>query len=133
MATQLTTDSLYEIAKNMLFTLNAKAEAGPFLAAYDMRIQFNVTDGEPFYAVLRDGKLQSVEQGQIQNFSNHDDMEVFGQESGFRPVFEKRMSPATAMYYGKLTPRSERAKHCQAALTFTLLRIAQEANMITEL
>ena len=92
-----------------------------------MRVQFTVTDGgEPFYAVLRDGKLQSVEQGQAEGYSNREDFEVFGPEEGLRLVFEKRMSPATAMYYGKMTPRGERAKHCQVAVTYTLLRIAQD-------
>jgi hypothetical protein len=135
MATQVKTDDLIEMAKDMLCTLNEKPEAAPLLAAYDMRIQFNVLDGESFHAVLRDGRLQSVEHGRCEGFSNRDDLEVFGQEAGLRLVFEKRMSPATAMYYGKMTPRGERAKHCQVAVAYTLLRIAQEepTDMITQL
>ncbi len=126
-------EDLYELAERMLLRLNDKPEAAPFLAAYDMRIQFNVRDGSPFYAVLKDGKVQSVEQGQMENFSNRDDIELFGQESGFRLIFEKRATPATAMFYGRVTPKGERAKHCQAALTYTLLRIAQEPDWIAEL
>jgi hypothetical protein len=110
----------------MLATLNDKPEAAELLGAYDMRVQFTVTDGDPFYAVLRDGKVQSVEQGLVDGYSNREDFEVFGPEEGLRLVFEKRMSPATAMYYGKMTPRGERAKHCQVAVTYTLLRIAQD-------
>ena len=127
-------EELFELAKGMLSTLNEKPEAAPFLAAYDMRIQFTVLDGAPFYAVLREGKLQSVEQGAFDDFSNRDDIEVFGDEAGFRLVFERRVSPATAMYYGKMTPRGERGKHNQVAVTYRLLRIAQESDdMITEL
>lgn len=134
MATKVKTEDLFELAKEMLATLNDKREAAPLLAAYDMRIQFTVLDGESFHAVLRDGRLQSVEQGEVDDFSNRDDMEVFGEEDGFRLVFEKRMSPATAMYYGKVTPRGERAKHSQVAVTYTLLRIAQEPeDKITEI
>jgi len=127
--------SLFELAQEMLSTLNEKEEAAALLAAYDMQIKFTVTDGESFYATLRDGKLQSVEQGEPERFSNREDQEVFGAEAGLRPVFEKRMSPATAMYYGKMTPRGERAKHSQVAVTYTLLRIAQEEpkEMITTL
>jgi len=128
------TKDLFDLAQDMLSTLNDKPEAAPFLAAYDMRIQFNVLDGAPFYAVLRDGRLQSVEHGQLDDFSNRDDIGVFGDEAGFRLVFEKRASPATAMYYGKLTPRGERGKHCQVAVTYRLLRIAQEPeDMLSEL
>jgi hypothetical protein len=118
--------ALFEVAKAMLETLNGKPEAAPYLGAYDMRIQFNVLDATPFYAVLRDGRLQAVEPGMVEDFSNRDDIEVFGDEAGFRLVFEKRMSPATAMYYGKVTPRGERGKHSQVAVTYRLLRIAQE-------
>lgn len=133
MATQTQTEDLFELAKDMLLSLNEKPAAAPFLAAYDMRIQFNALDGEPFHAVLRNGRLQSVERGTFENFSNRDDMEVFGNEDGLRLVFEKRMSPAIAMYYGKLTPRGERGKHCQVAVTYRLLRLAQEPQaMITE-
>lgn len=133
MATQVKTEDLFELAKDMLSTLNEKPEAAPLLAAYDMRIQFKVLDGASFYAVLRGGGLQSVEQGEFDDFSNRDDLEVFGDEAGLRLVFEKRMSPATAMYYGKMTPRGERGKHCQVAVTYTLLRIAQEQeDMIAE-
>lgn len=135
MAAQVNTQQLLELAKDMLPTLNEKPEAAPFLAAYDMRIQFNVLDGTPFYAVLRDGRLERVAQGKFDDFSNRDDIEVFGSEAGFRLVFEKRMSPATAMYYGKMTPRSERGKHSQVAVTYRLLRIAQEPpdDIITQL
>ena len=126
MATDAASRDLFELAKEMLSTLNDKPEAAPLLAAYDTRIRFNVLDGQPFHAVLRGGKLQSVEQGDVDGFSNRDDVEVFGDEAGFRLVFERRASPATAMYYGKLTPRSDRGKHCQVAVTYTLLRIAQE-------
>ena len=127
----MTTSDLFELAREMLSTLNDKPVAAPFLAAYDMRIQFNVLDGEPFYAVLHDGRLQAVERGEVPGFSNRDDIEVFGQEAGFRPVFEKTMSPATAMYYGQLTPRGERGKHPQVAVTYRLLRIAQEPEPMT--
>jgi hypothetical protein len=126
MATDTNTGTLYELASEMLSSLNEKPEAAELLGAYDMRVQFTVTDGSPFYAVLRDGKLQSVEEGQAEGYSNREDFEVFGSEEGLRLVFEKRMSPATAMYYGKMTPRGERAKHCQVAVTYTLLRIAQD-------
>src|SRR5690348_11344549 len=124
---------LYELAKPMLLHLNDKPKAAPFLAAYDMRIQFDVRDGSPFYAVLKDGKVQAVEKGRMESFSNRDDIELFGQESGFRLIFEKQTTPATAMYYGKVTPRGERAKHCQAALAYTLLRMAQEPDLLAEL
>ena len=96
MATETATEDLYELARDLLFHLNEKAEAAPFLAAYDMRIQFNVRDGSPFYAVLKDGKVQNVDPGQVPSFSNRDDLELFGQEVGFRLVFEKRTTPATA-------------------------------------
>jgi len=133
MATQSVSEDLYELAKGFLLHLNDKPEAAPYLAAYDMRVQFDVRDGSSFYAVLRDGKVQSVEPGRFENFSNRDDIELFGQEDGFRLIFEKRTTPATAMYYGKVTPKGERGKHCQAALTYTLLRIGQEPDWIGDL
>lgn len=113
--------------------LNQKGEASSFLSAYDMRIRFNVTDGEPFYAEIKGGRVLAVRRGNVENYSNKNDIELFGDEEGFRLVFERRMSPATAMYYGKVTPRGERAKHCQAALTYTLLRMAQEPDWIARM
>ena len=123
---------LFDLAKPFLMHLNDKPEAVPFLSAYDMRVQFKVTDGESFYMELKGGKVVGVNKGMVPNFSNKDDMELFGKTEGFKYIFEKRMTPATAMYYGKVTPRGERAKHCQSALTYRLLRIAQEPDWITK-
>lgn len=123
---------LVELARPMLLGLNENEEATPFLAAYDMRIQFAVSDGETFRAELREGRVAAVERGEVDRFSNRDDIELFGSEAGFRLIFERRATPATALAHGKVTPRGERAKHCQAALTFCLLRIAQERPIPTE-
>jgi len=82
MATQVKTEDLFELAKDMLSTVNEKPEAAPLLAAYDMRIQFTVLGGASFYAVLRDGRLQSVEQGEFDDFSNRDDMECSATRPG---------------------------------------------------
>ena len=117
---------LFELASAFLIRLNDHAVARPFLAAYDMRVQFDVTDGDPFHAVIRDGAVAAVRRGRVDAFSNRDDFEVFGPDDGLRLVFEGRLTPAVAMYYGKLTPRGERAKHCQAAVVFTLLHQAQQ-------
>jgi|SRR5581483_4571148 len=119
-------DELLSLAKRSLLRLNDRREAYPFLAAYDMRVQFDVTDGEPFHAVLAGGRVEAVRAGRIENFSNRDDFELFGKENGFRLVFEGRITPAAAMYYGRVTPRGERAKHNQAAVVYTLLHIAQK-------
>jgi hypothetical protein len=120
------TRGLVQLASGPLFSLNDKPAAAPFLAAYDMRILFNVRDGRPFHATVRDGRVSQVEEGAVDDFSIRDDIELFGNEDGFRLVFEGRSTPATAMYRGLVTPRGERSKHCQAALTFTLLRMAME-------
>jgi hypothetical protein len=125
--------SLFELAESFLLGLNDRAEAAPFLAAYDMRIQFDVTDGEPFYAVLSAGRLEGVHRGRVERFGNRDDVELFGREEGFRLIFELQATPATAMYYGKVTPRGERAKHCQVAVVYRLLRLGQEPAWKTEL
>ena len=106
--------------------LNHHDAARPFLDAYDMRVQFEVTDGEAFYAVIRAGALEDVRRGRAERFSNRDDLEVFGPRAGLRLVFEGRLTPAVAMYYGKMTPRGDRAKHCQAAVAFTLMHMAQQ-------
>src|SRR5581483_8992962 len=105
-------DELLSLAKRSLLRLNDRREAYPFLAAYDMRVQFDVTDGEPFHAVLAGGRVEAVRAGRMEN--------------GFRLVFEGRITPAAAMYYGRVTPRGERAKHNQAAVVYTLLHIAQK-------
>jgi hypothetical protein len=117
---------LIQVASGPLFSLNDKPAAAAFLAAYDMRIQFRVRDGEPFYAAIRGGRVRTVAEGLLEDLSIRDDIELSGDEGGFRLVFEGRLSPATAMYHGLITPRGERSKHCQAALTLTLLRMAQE-------
>jgi hypothetical protein len=117
---------LFDLASAFLMRLNDHDGARSFLAAYDMRVQFDVTDGEPFYAVIRGGAVADVRRGRVDAFSNRDDFEVFGPEDGMRLVFEGRLTPAVAMYYGKLTPRGERAKHNQAAVVFTLLHQAQQ-------
>jgi hypothetical protein len=124
---------LLALAEPFLLRLNDRPEAAPYLAAYDIRIQFTVTDGEPFHAVIEGGRITGVHAGPVEGFSNRDDIELFGAAEAYRLVLERRLSPATAMFYGKLTPRGERAKHNQAVLAFRLLRIAQEPEWITEL
>lgn len=123
---------VFELARPMLLSLNDKEEARPFLAAYEMRIQFTVSDGQAFRAELRDGHVVAVERGRVEGFSNRDDIELFGTDAGFRLIFERVVTPATALCEGQVTPRGERAKHCQAALTFCLLRIAQEQRIPTQ-
>ena len=113
------------MASRFLARLNEIERAGPFLAAYDMRCEFDVLDGEPFYAVIGDGRLAAVRRGHVPGFSNRDDFALFGGEAGFRLVFDARITPAVAMYTARVTPRGERAKHCQAAVVFTLLHLAQ--------
>lgn len=125
--------SLLDLAAERLMELNDVAEADQFLDAYDMRIQFTVRAAGAFHATIKDGKVQSVSAGAIDNFSNRDDLEIFGDVEAFRMVFEGRVSPATAMYYGKMTPRGERAKHNQACVAYTLLRIAQAPRQLMEL
>jgi hypothetical protein len=125
--------SLHDLATPMLLGLNDRPAAAPFLAAYDMRIQFSPTDGEPFHAVIAGGRVQEVSAGPVDGFSNAGDIELFGAEDGFRLIFERVSTPATALIHGRVTPRGERAKHNQAAVTFCLLRIAQEWQFQTEL
>ena len=122
----MTAPELFTLAERFLLQLNGRQEAHAFLAAYDMRVQFDVTDGEPFHAVIAGGRVQGVVRGSVEAFSNLDDFEVFGSDAGFRLIFEGRLTPAAAMYYGKVTPRGERAKHNQAAVVYTLLHIAQK-------
>jgi hypothetical protein len=117
-------EGLLQLAGGPLFSLNDKPAAAPFLAAYDLRIVFNVRDGVPFHAVIREARVRSVAEGALSDFSIRDDIELSGDDAGFRLVFTRQASPATAMYRGLVTPRGERSKHCQAALTFTLLRLA---------
>jgi hypothetical protein len=117
---------LFTQAEQFLLQLNDRPEAQAFLAAYDMRVQFDVTDGEPFHAVIGGGRVQEVCRGGVEAFSNRDDFELFGKDAGFRLIFDGRLTPAAAMYYGKVTPRGERAKHNQAAVVYTLLHIAQK-------
>lgn len=122
---------LVDLAAPMLLGLNERSEAARFLAAYDMRIQFSPTDGEPFHAVIEGGAVRAVNRGVVPDFTNKDDLELFGDEAGFRLIFDRAVTPATALMHGRVTPRGERAKHCQAALTFCLLRIAQEWQFAT--
>jgi hypothetical protein len=124
---------LVDLATPFLLRLNEKQPAAPFLAAYDMRVQFSVSDGTPFHAAITAGRVEGVYRGPVERFSNADDLELKGDASGFRLIFERRATPATAMYYGKVTAPGDRAKHCQVAVVYTLLRMAQEPDWITEL
>ena len=69
----------------------------------------------------------------MDHFSNRGDLEIVGDRETFVLLFQGMVTPATAMYYGKLSPVGERAKHCQVAVAYTLLRIAQTPEEITEL
>src|SRR3954452_2630877 len=91
---------LFSVAEAFLSRLNARAEARPFLAAYDMRVQFDVTDGEPFHAVIAGGRVERVVPGRVEQFSTRDAFELFGGEAGFRLVFAGLLTPSAAMYYG---------------------------------
>jgi hypothetical protein len=133
MSTPDPSSDLVELATPFLFRLNEKKPAAPFLAAYDMRVQFSISDGEPFHTALAGGRVEGVHRGPVQGFSNAADLELKGDTSGFRLIFERRATPATAMYYGKVTAPGDRAKHCQVAVVYTLLRMAQEPEWITEL
>jgi hypothetical protein len=122
---------LFAVASGFLMRLNEIERAAPFLAAYDMRCEFDVLDGEPFHAVIADGRVAAGAPTRVPDFSNRDDFALFGYEAGFRLVFDAEITPAVAMYTARVTPRGERAKHCQAAVIFTLLHLAQLPRCLT--
>ncbi len=117
---------LLNVASEFFNRLNNKAGASEWLKAYDMRMEFDVTDEESFHVDIRNGRVAYVKAGKIKDFSIRDDISIFGKEKYLRLIFEGRLTPATAMFYGKLTPRGERAKHNQAVVAFHLMRMAQE-------
>lgn len=124
---------LLDRAKEFFNRLNNKEAASEWLKAYDMRIEFDVSAGDPFHVEIKKGRIASVEAGKVKDFSIRDDISIFGQEDYMVSVFEGRLTPATAMFYGKLTPRGERAKHNQAVVAFRLMRIAQEPDLIQKI
>ncbi len=125
---------LLDTAKEFFNRLNAKEGASDWLKAYDnMRMEFDVTDGEPFHVDINKGRIVATKPGKIKDFSVRDDISIFGPERYLNLVFEGRLTPATAMFYGKLTPRGERAKHNQAVVAFRLMRMAQEPDLIKKI
>jgi len=69
---------LFAVASGFLMRLNEIERAAPFLAAYDMRCEFDVLDGEPFHAVIADGRVAAVARRRVPDFSNRDDFALFG-------------------------------------------------------
>jgi len=124
---------ILDTARKFFNSLDNREKASKWLKAYDMRMEFDVTDGEPFHVDIRNGRVASVEAGKLKDFSIRDDISIFGEEKYLVLVFEGRLTPATAMFYGKLTPRGERAKHNQAVIAFRLMRIAQEPELINKI
>jgi hypothetical protein len=124
---------LLKIAKEFFNRLNDRSDAVKWLKAYDMRIEFDVADGAPFYVKIKDGRVIAVEPGKIKKFSIRDDISIVGEEKYLLLIFEGRMTPATAMFYAKVTPQGERAKHNQSVIAFRLMRIAQETELINKL
>ena len=56
---------LFAVASGFLMRLNEIEPAAPFLAAYDMRCEFDVLDGEPFHAAIAGGRVAAVERGRV--------------------------------------------------------------------
>jgi hypothetical protein len=124
---------LLKIAKEFFNRLNDRSDAVKWLKAYNMRIEFDVVDGKPFNVKIKDGRIVAVEPGKIKKFNIRNDLSLVGEKKYLLLIFEGRLTPATAMFYAKLTPQGERAKHNQSVIAFRLMRIAQETDLIDEL
>ena len=119
-----------EDVRSFFRAVNESDKAKPWLHAYDMNVCFELEDTR-FTVVIDGGKIVEIADGLPPTIDLQRDLVVSGERSWFQLVLEGRITPATAMFHGKLLPKGARAKHNQAVVAFRLMRLAQQRSVLT--